>query len=796
MAKKKKIEKNPQFSLLSGNIKDQTLLDDELCRNPFAKGIAKLITKSPQDECFVMGIEGAWGEGKSYAIELIRRQIEAHNKEKTGKPVKWMVFNPWHFTDSEHLASLFLINLAIFLEKEAGLEPPKWLSRLNKKLLPVKKICDFLIRNRLVIKIALMAMAGVVIITGLFFNFILEYTGLTVASGYLVWVVFKYLSSPKAVNQAEKALVSVSSLLREYADILEEYEKSLSLKTLDQLKKDVQEKLSNDELPFSHIVVAIEDLDRLDPEEVRAMVQLMRMIADFPKVIYLVGYDRKHVINALGDLSGRHADADMAYAYGEGYLQKVVQAAYQLPRPADHAIAYMTFDRFYKIVSGIYGKDFNQEPYWQRISFSIAKLFTSLRVGERVINRSLHMATMLENKSNPADILVASYLMEYQPKLWDWLWVHRNAVLTGGCRLLEENKPMGLLGELPEEGHIQDQIRGDKNTKEEIVKLLRIVFPSLQYDHSYPFSDTERQSFRMGIPDFIEMYFKYEQSPATETSEIVADLLKARSDKGRDRALQKVRALGGYMPGYVIRDLKEIHDKKPFEWQKQALPLLRSLGKNFDNERNAISTLLFAVDLINAQPKKIRVQAFDDLLSHWLDDDVIYLTMHLFEKAAMENEFIEYDKHIAKSDYPLNLKLSETEFTKLKAKIEKEISLWAGHGKNERWLEHKQAAPMLFMWLRLNPEQARGTLDEWVENDRSIFELLNTMMDMSTIYNKKTGTAIKYGLSIHGLKKLTGMDGADIKARVNAAASNATYIAKKYPDVITAVRELPEVLPD
>lgn len=801
MGKKKRTREKTQFPLLSGNIKTQEPLDDELRRKPFAKGIAKLITASPQDECFVIGIEGAWGEGKSYAIELIRREIEGSNQHRDEKPVKWMVFNPWHFTDSEHLASLFLKNLATFLEGEAGLKPPKWLSTFRKHLLPIKKICDFFIKHQFIIKIVLLVLAVLLLIVGLFFEIILKLTGFTAIGGYFIWNTFKYLSSPKAVKHSEKALLGVSSVLRDYADILEEYEKSLSLKTLDQLKKDVQEKLSNSELPFSHIVIAIEDLDRLSPEEVRAMVQLMRMIADFPKVIYLVGYDRKHVINALGDLAGRYADAKEAYVYGEGYLQKVVQAAYQLPRPAENAVAAMTFDRFYKIVSNIYGKDFNQKPHWQRMRSAIAALLTSLRIGERVINRSLHMVTMLDNKSDPADILVASYLMEYQPKLWDWLWAHRNAVLSGGRRLIDtgaQNNPLVPAGELPEEGYIQDQIRGDSKTKEKIVNLLQIVFPSFQYDSSYPFSDTERESFRMGIPDFTEMYFKYEQNPATETPEIVADLLNAKSDNGRGKVLQKVRAFGGYMPRYLIRDLKEKNQKEQFDWQTQALPLLRSLGKNFDNEEEVISVLMFAVELINCQPEKDRYQALNDLLSYWISDGVIYLPMHLFEKAAMENRYIEHDRETARSDYPLNVELSEDNYKKLKEKIEKEVSLWARHDRNGLWLEHHHAAPMLFMWLRLNNEEARKTLDEWVANDRSLIELLNTMMDTSYTYNSNTGggTVAEYGLNKYGLKKLIGLDTSEIQARINDAVSNVPYITKKYPEVIRAVRALPEKLPD
>lgn len=67
-----------KVSLLSGNINDKTVLSDELGRRPFAKGVAHLITTYSENECLVVGIEGEWGEGKSYTIELTlcQRKIE------------------------------------------------------------------------------------------------------------------------------------------------------------------------------------------------------------------------------------------------------------------------------------------------------------------------------------------------------------------------------------------------------------------------------------------------------------------------------------------------------------------------------------------------------------------------------------------------------------------------------------------------------------------------------------------------------------------------------------------------
>ncbi len=100
--------------------------------------------------------------------------------------------------------------------------------------------------------------------------------------------------------------------------------------------------------------------------------------------------------------------------------------------------------------------------------------------------------------------------------------------------------------------------------------------------------------------------------------------------------------------------------------------------------------------------------------------------------------------------------------------------------------------------LRLNNDRAGQEIDGWVSNDRSFLELLRTMMSTgySFSFNDAGGAVAKYGLSEHSLKKLIGMDTPEIQGRIDAVISNSSYLAQQYPEIIKAVRELPEELPD
>src|SRR5262249_19180134 len=71
----------------------------------------------------------------------------------------------------------------------------------------------------------------------------------------------------------------------------------------DLLKEDIQKtRATIDKLlaeQDARILVVIDDIDRLRPGEVREVFQLVKAIADFPKTIYLLAFDRRKVVRAL-----------------------------------------------------------------------------------------------------------------------------------------------------------------------------------------------------------------------------------------------------------------------------------------------------------------------------------------------------------------------------------------------------------------------------------------------------------------------------------------------------------------
>ncbi|WP_159454425.1 KAP family P-loop NTPase fold protein [Chitinophaga ginsengisegetis] len=71
------------------------------------------------------------------------------------------------------------------------------------------------------------------------------------------------------------------------------------------------------------IVITIDDLDRLYPDEIMEVLKLIRNTADFSNVFYLVGYDKMYVQNAIQTLSD---------AARQDYLDKIFQLEIPLPK--------------------------------------------------------------------------------------------------------------------------------------------------------------------------------------------------------------------------------------------------------------------------------------------------------------------------------------------------------------------------------------------------------------------------------------------------------------------------------
>lgn len=120
----------------------------------------------------------------------------------------------------------------------------------------------------------------------------------------------------KLMNLAKAAGLSIStpfvSFKPNWDDLLEE--KSLRIQ-----KEELKKTLSKSE---KYIIYMIDDIDRLNSKEIAFVMQLIKNIADFPKVIYILAYDRDIVTEALARIDGKN---------GRDFMEKIIQVPIRMP---------------------------------------------------------------------------------------------------------------------------------------------------------------------------------------------------------------------------------------------------------------------------------------------------------------------------------------------------------------------------------------------------------------------------------------------------------------------------------
>lgn len=163
--------------------------------------------------------------------------------------------------------------------------------------------------------------------------------------------------------------------------------------------KDLKACLEGVEVP---IVVLIDELDRVEDAEVRAVAQLVRAVADFPGISYLLAYDRDRVVEALGA-----GAADEREARGNAYLEKIVQLELPLPVTLTGEIMALVIAELEAAApAGLLPVGWRNDPRFdQLVATAAGTLLATPRDIRRVCGMYAALAPMVAGEVDWADLL-------------------------------------------------------------------------------------------------------------------------------------------------------------------------------------------------------------------------------------------------------------------------------------------------------------------------------------------------------------------------------------------------------
>lgn len=182
-----------------------------------------------------------------------------------------------------------------------------------------------------------------------------------------------------------------------------------SVKNVIKLKIEIAEALRK--LP-RRIFVTVDDIDRLNPEEIRQLFGVIKSVADFPNVVYLLTFDKKVVIEALRESQG---------ISGENYLEKIVQFPFELPLPDRSSLYRLLFCRLEDIMVGTPEGLFDR-TYWGNVFMKGIEHFISTPRKINLLTNTLSVTyPAVQGEVNPVDFIGIETLRIFCPEAYNMI---------------------------------------------------------------------------------------------------------------------------------------------------------------------------------------------------------------------------------------------------------------------------------------------------------------------------------------------------------------------------------------
>lgn len=266
-------------------------------------------------------------------------------------------------------------------------------------------------------------------------------------------------------------------------------------------KKKLNELLTRKE---THVVVFIDDIDRLDTEEVSVLFKLIKNVADFKNTTYVLAFDQVAVSSALNE---KFPGGD---SLGNSFIEKIIQVPLHVP-PARYDDLWRLFseelEAIYRAVEFTIPKDRQGEFFPALYQFVSAFLDTPRQI-MRALNVLSFSLPLLKGEVDVFDQTLIELVKVCAPQ------VHRAIYENSELFVAESFSPdAGDKEEIREKANslIEASSKGYTNKQKKILKdTIGEMFPTLNEFH---FGSTDKADWhnqkRISVPEYFRRYFSY-----------------------------------------------------------------------------------------------------------------------------------------------------------------------------------------------------------------------------------------------------------------------------------------------
>ena len=718
--------------------------EDRLRRTDFATRIAGVLSELSLREGRVFAIRGGWGFGKSSLKNLISEQLDAMDNGAA-----WLDFNPWQWGDGDAIARALFGQMADRLGGEhskAALARAEALrhygSILTGASAPIKEyggsndVVSTFLTNASVVAIAsaidfsVPAAAGVA-------------AGLAILSVVtaIVGRVLSHLGQDHGAEPLEK--------VREALDG--------SLRKLDR-----------------PLVVFVDDIDRLEPEQIRTLLRQVKANANLPNIVFVLLFQPSIVEGALDPVAGGN---------GRLFLEKIVQANFDLPA-VPVSIVHNLFAMELSELASSYATEkngFSDTRWGNAFAGCIKPMLRNVRDARRLISSiGVHLPLHSDGEVfevNIVDFLILETLRVFEPDLHQAIFRERELVL-------QEGRHTGF-GQKDQDKVAAEKLLGTASEERRSVAKDALIdlFPPLEWafggttyaDGFHPkWLSVKRTCTSRYFPRYFEL-----QTAAGEMSEsrFIAFLEATGTENGLMNAVADIES-EGLLPSLVSR-LDESVDRLPVENAAVLLPGMFRIAQKFAGLHTGafdspwISAWRATSWFLKRIPKEIRDGLALDALRDSNALSVAAMMIYLNDPAARtERETVLFDPALK----PATVEAMKIEWLRLMRSRAEDI---------EALLGEQDLIPQLYRWRDYagSLDQPRNWVTEAIQTDKGFAIIATRMMSVGTSHSAGDQVAKSHNMfHKENVEDFIGLD--------TAKARYATLDPASFPDHEEALRTL------
>lgn len=516
---------------------------DRLRRGQFADRIANLLSELSLREGRVFAIRGGWGYGKSSLKNLITEQLD---NRKDG--ADWLDFNPWQWGTADVITRALFSQLANRLGGEhsrQAIARANALRRYGAILTGAGDPLKNASKSSHTIA-ALLTNASVI--------------AMAAAIGWDLPTVAKVAGG----------VAFLSLVLPWTGRLLTHFGRDHSQDSLDKVRADLELRLRELDRP---LVIFVDDIDRLEPEQIRTLLRQVKANANLPNIVFVLLFQPSIVERALDPVANED---------GRAFLEKIVQASFDLPAVSLNVV-HRIFGEELSVMAGPYATSangFEQQHWGNAFVGSIQPYLRNMRDARRLLSSiTAHMPLHLDAgvfEVNIVDFLLLETVRVFEPGLYVTLFNSQDLLLQ--TQRYDGDRQEDIQRE--EVKQLMSVV--SEARREQAQTVIKMLFPALEWAFGGMYHSGSRKQWlnakRACSARYFARYFEL-QTADGELSEqrFIAFLDATQSEAGLAAAIAAIDS--DKLTHSLVARLDESVDRLPLENAAVLLPAMFTMAE-------------------------------------------------------------------------------------------------------------------------------------------------------------------------------------------------------------------------